>query len=74
MDDIIRSRYGDSNSVPDNWIKRKRKPDDPEQHDNPDKKAKETEEPKPTSDLYEDDSSPKPHEMPDADTIPDLDQ
>ena len=73
MDDVIRSRYGDSKSVPDNWIKRRRKPGDPEQYDDSDKEE-EPEEVKPTSEFYESESSEDNHEMPDVDTIPDLDQ
>ena len=73
MDKFIRSRYGDSTSVPDNWIKRRRKPGDPEQNDDPNE-ANANEELKPTSDFYEDEVSNNKSEMPDADNIPDLDQ
>ena len=67
MDDAIRLRYGDSKSVPDNWIKRRRKPGDADQYEAPEVASDEPQ-------YYEEETSGKAHEMPEADDIPDLDQ
>ena len=67
MDDVIRRKYGDSKSVPDNWIKRRKKPSDIDQYQAP---ADNNEEPM----YYEDEKSGKAHALPEADEIPDLDQ
>ena len=68
MNDSIRNRYGDSKSVPDNWIKRRRKPGDVDQQEN----AEDEVNVQPT--FYEDETTGKAHEMPEADDIPDLDK
>ena len=47
MDAEIRKRYGDSKSIPDNWIKRRKKPGDPELP-NPNDES-------PSEEVYEDD-------------------
>ena len=67
MDDASRLRYGDSKSVPDNWIKRRRKPGDADQYE-----ASEVANDGPI--YYENETSGKAHEMPEAYYITDLDQ
>ena len=65
MDAGIRKRYGDSKSIPDNWIKRRKKPGDPELP-NPNNES-------PCEEVYEDDKG-KAHEIAEADEFPDLDE
>ena len=74
MDSVIRKRFGDSKNVPDNWVKRRRKPGDPIQHNDPNF-IDESEESnsQPTNMFYEDDTTGEAHEQPDVDSIPDLD-
>ena len=70
MDEKIRKRYGDSKNVPGTWIKRRRKRDDPEQHDDPNYVPPIEQ---PASTYYEDEETGKAHEQPEVDDIPDLD-
>ena len=70
MDETIRTRFGDSRSVPENWIARRSKPNDPEQYEDPERKP---EEDTATTTYYEDEESRQVHEMPEIDDIPDLD-
>ena len=75
LDAKIRERYGDSKNVPDNWVKRRRKPGDPTQFNDPDFDENNNNESdgQPTNEFYEDESSRKAHEQPEVDGIPDLD-
>ena len=70
MDETIRTRFGDSKTVPENWIKRRRKHNDPEQFEDPEHQQQQE---NPTTSYYEDEESGEAHQMPEIDDIPDLD-
>ena len=76
FDEYIRNRYGDSINPPDNWVKRRKKPGDPEQYDDPEPMVEDPRTSVTSADelvYYEDDTTGKAHEMPDADDFPDFD-
>ena len=66
MDEYIRKGYGDSRNTPENWVKRWRKPGDPDQYKDP-------EDHNPAEVPYSDDVKGKAHTLPEANIIPDLD-
>ena len=66
MDKYICKCYVDSKSTPENWVKRRCKPGDPDQHEDPDDHN-------PAEEPYSDDENGKAHTLPEANSIPDLD-
>ena len=70
MDAYITKRFGDSKHVPDDWVRRRRKPDDPIQDEDPEFQDEVN---LPTADYYEDEATGKAHEGPEMDDLPDLD-
>ena len=63
MDLFMMKRYGDAKSVPENWIRRRRRPGDPMQYDDEN----------PTIERYEDEFNKENDPIPEMDDIPDLD-
>ena len=76
FDAYILERDGDSRNPPKNWVKRKRKPGDHIQPEDPTFDYEHVEEPNSNiaeDSVYEDDSSDKAHEMPEVDDIVEFD-
>ena len=70
MDECIREIFGDSKSVPDNWVKHCKNPGDPDQFEDP---GVSEEDDQPSQVPYEDDAVGKACHHTEADDIPDLD-
>ena len=69
MDEYIREIFFDSNSVPENWVKRFKNPGDPDQFDDPGVSDKDNQ---PSQVPYENDDAVNSHQQPEADDITDL--
>ena len=70
MDECIREIFGDSKSVPENWVKRRNKPGDPDKFYDT---GVSEEDNQPSQVTYEDYAVGKVNHQPEADDIPDMD-